>query len=130
MSNDRTRKLEAASPSGPVFLQQFSVTLVVLEGGVEGTEYAVERPHSVFGRSSESDWTLQDDSMSKLHAAVEVGAQGVRIVDLGSTNGTYVNGARNERADLKHGDRVRLGEHVFQCLIEPRARGPKTFKID
>jgi pSer/pThr/pTyr-binding forkhead associated (FHA) protein len=130
MAQDRTRKLEAAGPGAPAFLTQFSVTLVVVGGGAEGTEYPVEQPRTVLGRGSEADWTLDDDSVSKLHAAIEVGAQAVRVVDLGSTNGTCVNDQRVPRAELKHGDRVKLGEYVFQCLIEPRARGPRTFQID
>lgn len=130
MAKDPTRKLAAAGASGPAFLVQFSITLVVVEGGAEGTEHEVVQPRTVIGRGDEADWTVQDDSVSKLHAAIEVGASGVRVVDLGSTNGTYVNGARSERADLKHGDRVQLGELAFQCLLEQRTRGKRTFQID
>lgn len=130
MGDDRTRKIDAANTSGSAFLEKFSITLVVVEGGSEGTEYEVEQPRTLLGRGSDADWTFADDSMSKHHAAIEVGPKGVRVVDLGSTNGTLVNDAATDRADLKHGDRIQLGEHTFQCLLEPRKRSPKTFQID
>jgi len=129
MADERTRQL--ASPGGvpDSLLQQCSVTLVVVAGGAEGAEHPVNAKRVVIGRGGDSDWAFDDDAMSKEHAAIEVGATGLRVVDLGSTNGTYVNGERTDRQELKHGDTIQLGEHRFQCLIEARQRGPKTFEI-
>lgn len=129
MADERTREL--ASPGGVPgsLLQQCSITFVVVGGGAEGSEHPVSSKRVVVGRGGGSDWVFDDDAMSKEHAAIEVGATGVRVVDLGSTNGTYVNGERADRYELKHGDTVQLGEHRFQCLIEARQRGPRTFEI-
>jgi len=130
MGNDATRKLDASSAKGPVFLERFSITLVVLEGGIEGTEFHVKKPRTVIGRGSDADWVVRDDAISKHHAAIEVGANGLRVSDLKSTNGTFVNDQGvGERADLKHGDQIRVGDVVFQCLIEPRSKGPRTFEV-
>jgi hypothetical protein len=54
--------------------------------------------------------TLDDGYMSRDHAALTVGPAGAVLVDLGSTNGTFVNGARVERALLSEGDEIRLGQ--------------------
>jgi len=129
MARDLTRKIEAAPGDMPPFLQRFSITLVVVEGGAEGTEHTIEQPRTILGRGSDADWIFHADAVSKLHAAIEVGATGVRVVDLDSTNGTYLNDSRIEQSDLKHGDQVQLGELVLQCLIEPRSREPRTFQI-
>jgi hypothetical protein len=61
------------------------------------------------GRSEESDVFLVDPSVSRTHAIVEV--QGVEPVvrDLGSTNGTFVNGERIEARQLKDGDELMFG---------------------
>jgi len=129
MSDDRTRKLEVSSGNAPQFLDRFSVTLVVLRGGAEGAEYVLSKPRTVLGRGDTSDWTLSADAVSKQHAALEVGARGVRVVDLGSTNGTFVNQERVETRDLKHADQLQLGELVLQCLIEARTSEPRSFQI-
>jgi pSer/pThr/pTyr-binding forkhead associated (FHA) protein len=66
----------------------------------------------VLGRGVEADVQLPDTGVSRRHAQVD----GARIQDLGSTNGTRVNGSRVAEADLDDGDRITLGstEIVFR----------------
>ena len=66
----------------------------------------------VLGRGVEADVQIPDTGVSRRHAKVE----GNRITDLGSTNGTRVNGARITEAELQDGDRITLGstEIVFR----------------
>lgn len=61
--------------------------------------------------------TLEDTYLSRDHAAVTAGAGGVVLVDLGSTNGTFVNGRRVERAILAEGDELRLGQISFRVTL-------------
>lgn len=61
--------------------------------------------------------TLEDTYLSRDHAAVTAGAGGVVLVDLGSTNGTFVNGRRVERAILAEGDELRLGQITFRVTL-------------
>jgi len=56
-------------------------------------------------------------------------AMGVRVRDMGSTNGTQVNGQRVPAAELKHGDKVTIGEHCFQYVIEERSRSGRAYKV-
>ena len=84
---------------------------VVVAGLHEGTVVEVREP-TVAGRGPESTLQLDgDDFASARHALIEPRSDGVWIEDLGSTNGTFVNGARvtTERL-LKTGDVLRLGQ--------------------
>ena len=65
---------------------------------------------TVLGRSQGADIRLADPNISRKHAELRQQGTTYWIVDLGSTNGIEVNGARVERAKLEHGDRVTLGE--------------------
>ena len=56
------------------------------------------------------------------HAAIELGSSGFKIRDMGSTNGTLVNGSTVNAADLKHGDKIKIGEHTLQYLVEKKER--------
>ena len=112
------------------FLADWRATVVVLSGASAGTEYEVEQPTVSLGRSAEAGWSFEDDTMSKEHAAIEFANGGIRLRDLGSRNGTRLNGSDVKAADLKNGDRFQLGEHEFQFVLEKRPRMPKTYVVE
>ena len=112
------------------YLADWRATVVVLSGKAAGTEYEVEEPTISLGRSPEAGWSFEDDTMSKEHAAVEFANGGIRLRDLGSRNGTRLNGSDVKAADLKNGDRFQLGEHEFQFVLEKRPRKPKTYVVE
>jgi hypothetical protein len=64
---------------------------------------------SLIGRSEECDVFLVDPSVSRTHAIVEVVDGEPNVRDLGSTNGTFVNGTRVESSALRSGDELRFG---------------------
>jgi len=66
----------------------------------------------VIGRQEPSDVVVDDPSLSRRHARFENADEGVVVVDLESTNGTFLHGARITRAVVKHGVEVRLGDVV------------------
>jgi hypothetical protein len=78
----------------------------------EGEEWALDSAPLTFGRSSQSDVRLErDEYASSRHARVEARRDGVWVEDVGSTNGTYLNGKKLTRAKrLTPGDVVRIGE--------------------
>ncbi len=93
----------------------------------DGTVVRVIRVRSesvTLGRDMTNAVVLLDEDVSCNHAIVAIGSEGVRIRDLRSTNGTFVNGDRvaNE-APLKHGDLLRLGE---SCVLRVRQVAPDT----
>ena len=98
-------------------------------GPLAGTEVALDRERITLGRHSDADVVIADDSVSHLHAALELAEAGFRLRDLGSTNGVKVNGSRVAAADLKHGDRLELGKAVFRYLAVPRQATPPTHHL-
>jgi pSer/pThr/pTyr-binding forkhead associated (FHA) protein len=61
------------------------------------------------GRASRADFIVDAPLVSRLHCRLTAGATELEVVDLESTNGTYVNGERVDRAVLKPGDRLGVG---------------------
>ena len=72
----------------------------------------------VVGRDPSCDLVLHDVKCSRRHAVVEAGPDGITIRDTGSANGVFVNDQKVERAPLKTGDTVRLGDSVVKVLPE------------
>ncbi|HEX8001484.1 MAG TPA: DUF3662 and FHA domain-containing protein [Mycobacteriales bacterium] len=68
---------------------------------------------TVVGRGSQADLRLDDTGVSRLHAEIRREGDDVVLVDLGSTNGTAVNGRHVERVRLTPGDRIELGHCVL-----------------
>ena len=61
------------------------------------------------GRAPRADFIVEAALVSRVHCRLTAGATELEVVDLESTNGTYVNGERAERAILKNGDRLGVG---------------------
>ena len=61
------------------------------------------------GRAKRADFIVDAALVSRLHCRVTAGATGLDVVDLDSTNGTFVNGERTPRATLRSGDRLGIG---------------------
>ena len=131
MRDGRTRKLAAGErqPEFTRFLAEFRAVVVVLEGGAAGSEHEIESPRTTLGRGPGVDLAFSDPAMSKQHACLQWAGGGLRLGDLGSTNGVRVNGAAVQVAELKHGDRFQLGEHVFQLVLERRRREPRAYLL-
>lgn len=124
MKDGHTTRLPRAQALGRIFLATHRATLVVVEGAGAGAEYEISENGVTVGRGPGVDIALQDPAMSKVHAAFEPAENGVRVRDMGSTNGIAVNGSRVDAADLKHADRIEIGAHVFQFLLESSERVP------
>src|SRR2546428_3679448 len=73
----------------------------------------------------EADISLDDEEVSRRHALVRRAGGGIEILDLGSRNGTWVNGVRISSAThLAHGDDVRLGQTMLRAEGAEPARAP------
>lgn len=95
------------------------VTLHVVAGPQTGREFTFDQ-HDTFmiGRSEDAQFCLpQDRYFSRHHCILEIAPPQCFLRDLGSTNGTYVNGVRVETAHLKHGDRIQGGETVLEVKV-------------
>jgi pSer/pThr/pTyr-binding forkhead associated (FHA) protein len=85
-------------------------TVVVLEGFFEGLEVPVDRSRLVIGRGRGADVVIAEPTISRAHAAIGHEAGRFFVQDLGSTNGTWINGAREQKASLKNGDEIQMGK--------------------
>jgi pSer/pThr/pTyr-binding forkhead associated (FHA) protein len=65
------------------------------------------------GRASAADFIVEAPLVSRVHCRLSAGATELEVVDLDSTNGTYVNGQRVERAAMKAGDALGVGRVSF-----------------
>jgi sigma-B regulation protein RsbU (phosphoserine phosphatase) len=88
------------------------ITIRAADGNT--TRFALEKERVTIGRSRENDIFLPDQWLSRQHAAIRRDAGGFVLVDLGSKNGTLVNGAviKDDRV-LHDGDVITLGEHLL-----------------
>jgi diguanylate cyclase (GGDEF)-like protein len=68
------------------------------------------------GRSDVADVRIDDDSASRIHARFVVNGGDVRIFDLDSTNGTFVNDRQVTELELRDGDYIQVGETIFKFL--------------
>jgi diguanylate cyclase (GGDEF)-like protein len=70
----------------------------------------------VIGRGDNCDVRLSELSVSRRHAGVQAEPDGIYVLDLHSTNGTYLNGKAVDRAPLHDGDHLQIGAQIFRFL--------------
>jgi PAS domain-containing protein len=88
--------------------------LTIISGPNRGTSYPLQEGISMFGRTPENSIALPSKKVSKRHCSVEVSGAEVTLLDEGSSNGTFVNGVLSKRKRLRPGDRIGVGEYVFE----------------
>ena len=89
--------------------------LVVVRGPNAGSRFLLDRKKTTIGRHPESHIFLDDVTVSRRHVEVEREGDHLKVNDLGSLNGTYVNGERVEDRVLASGDEVQIGR--FKLLF-------------
>jgi hypothetical protein len=101
----------APRPGGRSYVLRF------ISGKYQGGEFPVAAEKQILvGRSSDLDMVLVEDMVSRKHARIAMQADQIWIEDLGSTNGTFVNGEKIKRARLKEGDRVLIGTSILKLI--------------
>jgi hypothetical protein len=88
-----------------------------ISGKYQGGEFPIVPDKQILiGRSSDLDMVLVEDMVSRKHARIQTQGEQIWIEDLGSTNGTFVNGEKIKRARLKEGDRVLIGTSILKVI--------------
>jgi len=120
---ERTMVLGPAASQGAARARKAS--LVVLGGWEIGREIELAEHEHVVGRSFSADTRVDSPSVSREHAKIacvqEGGASHFAITDLGSSNGTRVNGALVESTRLDHGDKIQMGDILFKFVLRDEA---------
>jgi DNA-binding NtrC family response regulator len=112
-----TKTLSAESAS----LSMQRCVLIEVEGPTPGTAHELRPQKTVVGKSPECDIPIDDATVSRRHFEIEAQAGRFRLRDLGSTNGTFLDGAEIKEAFLRPGMLIKAGEVVlrFQSAHQP-----------
>ena len=102
----------AALPSG-------SALLLVLSGAFAGARYLLDTAVTTIGRHPEADIFFDDVTVSRRHAEVIRTGTAFEIIDQRSLNGTYVNGERVDRSELRNGYELRVGKFRLNFFASP-----------
>ena len=87
-----------------------SLTFRILPGNIK-----------TIGRATRADFTVEAALVSRVHCRLTAGASEIEVVDLGSTNGTFVNGERiKKRKTVKAGDRIGIGR--VELVVESSSK--------
>jgi diguanylate cyclase (GGDEF)-like protein len=105
--DDTTRT--SHQPAGSADLGQNVAYLVVMAGSNVGEMYKLDKAQLIIGRGDKAGLRLTDDGISRDHARIVREAGQLILEDMGSTNGTFCNGARVTRQALAEGDKILLG---------------------
>ena len=108
----RTQPTEAAS------LAELGVEREVAVLSWNGQRRVLDKKRSVLGRSRDADVQIEDPNISRRHAEIVQEGSAYWLVDLGSTNGTEVDGRRVQRARLDDGSRFTVGETTVTFSTE------------
>lgn len=88
-----------------------------ISGKYQGGEFPIHDDREIIiGRSSDLDMVLVEDMVSRKHSKITSDGGELTIEDLGSTNGTFVNGERVKFSKLKDGDRVLIGTSIIKLM--------------
>jgi pSer/pThr/pTyr-binding forkhead associated (FHA) protein len=118
-------ELDKADPTGEhdqivsPDLPGISGALVVRSGSQMGENFALAPVLTRLGRSEDNEISLDDITVSRRHAEVTHVAGRFMVRDLGSLNGTYVNGGRIDEAPLLNGDELQVGKFRLVFFCEP-----------
>ena len=94
-----------------------SASLLIVEGVGRGTRFQIGRQRVGIGRSSENAVRVEDSEVSRFHAAIQWQASGFTLVDLGSANGTLLNGVRIETAAIVDGDQLQVANTLLAFQV-------------
>src|SRR5262249_44702320 len=93
--------------------------LVVLEGPESGREFPLSGDRAVIGREPDLDVSLRSTAISRRHAQISCVHGDYFVEDLGSKNGTLLNGKRvDRRTPLAATDRLCVGEFILEFVVQ------------
>ncbi len=96
-----------------VRLSQKGAKLIRVTDPHKGKEYTLHPGRTTLGRNKDNDVVLDEPTVSAVHARIVNEKSEWRVINLLSSNGTFVNGRKITQHPLRHGDRIRFGEVAF-----------------
>jgi pSer/pThr/pTyr-binding forkhead associated (FHA) protein len=111
-------------------MQNYHGKLILLNADGPEQEYELSKASVTLGRGLTNDIILNDNRISRSHARLECSALGCELVDLGSSNGTRLNGFPIHRAELRSGDQVSLGSLTLRYETDQPTEMVDITRID
>lgn len=111
-----------APPELPQLPADQAVALAVIEGPARGQVFRLNKPRVVVGRSG-ADIVLYDPEVSRKHCAIEVHGSTATLIDLGTTNGTYVGAKSVKKVELGHMSKFRIGATTLLFTVTDNRMG-------
>ena len=117
---------------------------VVLKNGTPAESYELKTDRTTIGRSDTNSFQIPDGSVSGTHCEILLQNEEILVKDLGSTNGSFVDGSRIKESKLSHGQILKLGEVELRLELpgkpvpptptpassEPRQKGKQGVRVD
>jgi hypothetical protein len=102
--------------------------LILQQGSGSGRRWPLERGSLTIGRGEDCDVILPDRHVSRYHARISWGEGGYSVTDLGSKNGTHVNGRELQGSQaLQDGDEIQIALRFKLAFVDAGATAPLTF---
>ena len=98
--------------------------LVLAKGEPKGKVIDITKSPAVIGREPECDVVIASPKVSRKHCQIEITGNAVSVSDLGSANGTFVNGAKVQKVELRGGDKLVVGPLGFVVELGGAAAKP------
>lgn len=114
-----------APPASAHLPSDQTVALAVIEGPARGQVFRLSKPRIVLGRSG-ADVVLYDPEVSRKHCLIEVHGSTATLTDLGTTNGTFVEGKTVQTCQLDHLSKFRIGATTLLFTVTDNRSGEST----
>ncbi len=113
---DQLQGLDEAGGGNKGVISGEKPKLICVSTSFAGKQFEISTAEAVIGRTSDNDVTVDHRSVSRHHAKIVAAGNGYKIVDMGSANGTLVNGEQYAQLALKLGDVIELGHVKFRFV--------------
>ena len=95
------------------------LSLAVIAGPEAGKIFQIERPRVIIGRH-DADINVDDPEVSRQHAALEISTDRITLVDLGSTNGTFMGDEPVKESPIENQGEFTVGGSTIMLIVTPR----------
>lgn len=101
-------------------------SLRALNGSIQGKTFPLKSGKNLLGRSENCEISIQSQGISKNHCEVHVYPDKILVVDLNSSNGTFVNGVKVQTATVRTGDKLQIHDLIFDLATSQAERKPRA----